>query len=353
MRGLALTIAAAALCALAVPVAVADPALTGYPSSIASTGDSITRAFNTCSLAFTDCPANSWSTGTSATVKSHYRRILAANPRISGRTYNDAKTGGKMVDLAGQVQTAIAQHAEYVTILMGANDVCTSSESTMTPVATLRSQFQSALTSLRTGLPNSRIFVASIPDVYRLWQVLHTNFAAVLTWSIGGICQSLLARPTSASSTDQARRLRVRRRSIDDNAALEGVCARFVHCRWDGGAVFGTQFATSDVSTRDYFHPSISGQTKLAAITWAATFDFTDSVPPTTTPSTAANGSGGTDVALSAVDNVGVSGIEYRVGAATAWTRYTAPVSVPAGSSITFRAVDVDSNIEATQTRSL
>ena len=350
MKALALTIAAAALCALAVPVAVADPALTAYPSSIASTGDSITRAFNTCSLGFTDCPANSWSTGTSATVNSHYRRILAANPLISGRTYNDAKTGGKLVDLAGQVQTAIAQHAEYVTILMGANDVCTSSESTMTQVATLRSQFRSALTSLSTGLPNSRIFVASIPDVYHLWQVLHTNFAAVLTWSIGGICQSLLAHPTSTSSTDRARRLRVRRRSIDDNAALTAVCAQFIHCRSDGGAVFGTQFATSDVSTRDYFHPSISGQTKLAAITWGATFDFTDSVAPTTASSTAANGSGGTNVTLSAVDDVRVSGIEYRVGSAKAWKRYTAPVSVPAGSSITFRAVDVNGNIEAART---
>jgi lysophospholipase L1-like esterase len=350
MKALVLTVVAAALCALAVPVAVADPALTGYPTSIASTGDSITRAFNTCSFPFTDCTASSWSTGTSSTVSSHYRRILAANAAISGRNYNDAKTGAKMVDLAGQVQSAIAQHAEYVTILMGANDVCTSSESTMTPVATLRSQLQSALTTLSAGLPDARIFVASIPDVYHLWQVLHTNLGAVLTWSLGGICQSLLANSTSTSSTDQARRLRVRQRSIDDNGAISAACAQFIHCRFDGGAVFGTQFAASDVSTRDYFHPSISGQTKLALITWTATFDFTDSVAPTTTPSTAANGSGGADVTLSASDNAGVSGIEYRIGSATAWTRYTDPVTVPAGSSITFRAVDVNGNTEATQT---
>ena len=36
MKALVLTVAAAALCALAVPIAVADPALTGYPNSIAS-----------------------------------------------------------------------------------------------------------------------------------------------------------------------------------------------------------------------------------------------------------------------------------------------------------------------------
>ena len=31
-----------------------------------------------------------------------------------------------MRDADGQAQTAVAQHAAYVTILMGANDVCTS-----------------------------------------------------------------------------------------------------------------------------------------------------------------------------------------------------------------------------------
>ncbi len=350
MKPLVLTALVALLCALAAPAALADPSVTGYPSSIASTGDSITRAFNTCSFPFIDCPANSWSTGTSATVNSHYRRILAAHPSIYGHNYNDAKTGGKMVDLQTQVSTAASQGAAYVTVLMGANDVCTSSESTMTPVDTLRSQLRSALTTLTGGLPNTRVYIVSIPNVYHLWEILHTNFYAVLTWTFGSICQSLLANPTSTSSADTARRLRVRQRTIDDNSAIAGVCAQFIHCRYDGGAAFALQFTTSEVSTRDYFHPSVTGQAKAASVTWAAGFDFTDTVAPTTTASTAPDPAGGTDVTLSATDNVGVSGIEYRLGAATAWKRYTAPVTVPSGTTITFRAVDVNGNIEATQT---
>ncbi len=350
MKPLAVIATAAALCAVVAPVAVADPAVTGYPSSIASTGDSITRAFNTCSFPFIDCPPNSWSTGTSSTVNSHYRRVLAANPAVLGRNYNDAKTGGKMVDLQAQVQAAVSQGAEYVTVLMGANDVCTSSEATMTPVDTLRSQLRGALATLTGGLPNTRVYVVSIPDVYHLWQILHTNWSAVLTWTFGGICQSLLANPTSTSAADTARRLRVRQRAIDDNTAIAGVCAEFVHCRYDGGAAFALQFATSDVSTRDYFHPSVSGQAKAASVTWTAGFDFTDTTAPSTTATTAPDPAGGTDVTLSATDNVGVSGIEYRLGAATAWTRYTAPVTVASGTAITFRAVDVNGNIEATQT---
>src|SRR5437867_3377620 len=66
------------------------PAGPGWPASIASTGDSITRAYNTGSVPFSDAPANSWSTGTNASVNSHYSRILAAYPGIGGHNYNDA-----------------------------------------------------------------------------------------------------------------------------------------------------------------------------------------------------------------------------------------------------------------------
>jgi hypothetical protein len=41
-------------------------------------------------------------------------------------------------------------------------------------------------------------------------------------------------------------------------------------CRTDGGATYNTTFVASDVSTRDYFHPSVAGQTKLAAVSWSA-----------------------------------------------------------------------------------
>jgi hypothetical protein len=34
--------------------------------------------------------------------------------------------------------------------------------------------------------------------------------------------------------------------------------------------VFSYRFERKDVSTRDYFHPSLEGQRVLAAVTWAA-----------------------------------------------------------------------------------
>src|SRR3954471_724791 len=256
-----LVVAAAALAAA--PLASAAP-----PGSMAATGDSITRAFNTGSLPLLDAPANSWATGTSPAVNSHYNRLLALNPAIAGRAFNDAVTGADMADLNGQVQRAVAQRVEYVTVLMGANDACASSEAAMTPVATFRAELDTALRTVATGLPSARLDVLSIPDVYRLWDVYRTSPTAWLVWSAAGICQSLLANPWSYSSSDSARRLRVRQRTVDYNTQLARGCAQYVTCRFDGNAVFNTTFARSDVSTRDYFHPSLAGQAKLAAATW-------------------------------------------------------------------------------------
>jgi lysophospholipase L1-like esterase len=261
-----------ALLAAVVGLTLTASAHGAYPSSIASTGDSITRAFNDCWFPYVDCPAASWSTGTSS--YSHYRRLQAVNPAITGRSFNHATTGADMADLNGQVQAVIGRSAEYVTVLMGANDVCASSEAGMTPVDTFRSQFAVALSSLTTALPNTRVFVSSIPDVHQLFQLYRWDLGANSVWAIAGICQSMLANPWSNSSADVARRARVRQRNIDYNTVLGQVCATFTLCRFDSNAVFNTAFVRSDVTTRDYFHPSVNGQAKLAAITWNAAVGF-------------------------------------------------------------------------------
>lgn len=256
--------------ALSLVLAGAFPAgAASYPNSLASLGDSITRAYNTGS-AFADAPQNSWSTGTSTTVNSLYLRILANNPAISGQNFNYAVTGAKMTSLAAQAGK-VTGAIQYVTILMGANDVCTSSESTMTPVATFRTQLDAALNTLRANAPNAQVYLVSIPNVYNLWSVLKGNATARFTWSLFKICQSMLANPTSTTATDTARRDRVRQRNIDFNTQLAQACAAYgANCRFDNNAVFNTIFVAADVSTRDYFHPSLAGQAKLAATAWGA-----------------------------------------------------------------------------------
>jgi lysophospholipase L1-like esterase len=208
-------------------------------------------------------------------VNSHYLRIRAVNPAINGRNFNDARSGAKAVDMAGQAQTAVGQGVQYVTMLIGANDACTSSESTMTSVATFRAQIDTALTNLKSGLPGSSVYVMSIPDIKRLWQVGSVSSSARNTWALFGICQSLLANPTSTAPADVARRDRVRQRVVDFNGQLAQACAAYgANCRFDNNAVFSYPFALSQVSTWDYFHPNASGQTALAQASYAAGYNW-------------------------------------------------------------------------------
>jgi lysophospholipase L1-like esterase len=270
------SIPVAVLAALVVAVLLPSPAgaATAPPNSIASLGDSITRGFNACGW-YVDCPSRSYSTGSDSAVNSQYLRILAKNAAIYGHNYNDAKTGAKASAMPGQMSTAVGQQVQYVTMLIGANDACTSSESTMTSVTTFRASIDSALATLKSGLPDTSIEVISIPDIYQLWKVGHTNAGALTAWSAYGICQSLLYRANSTSSTDEARRQRVRQRVIDFNTQLAQACTAYgSNCRFDGNAVFSYPFALSEVSTWDYFHPNSTGQAKLAGITYAAGFNW-------------------------------------------------------------------------------
>jgi lysophospholipase L1-like esterase len=264
--GLAILVAA-----ILAPVAVAGKGA-ALPSSIASTGDSLTRAAGTGFLPWTDNPAGSWSTGTDSRVNSHYLRLLALNSRIRGKAYNDARSGAKMDELAGQMAKAVTQKAEYVTVEMGGNDVCQDTESAMTPVSTYSSQFRAGLETMTSGRPNVKIFVASVPDIHHLWDLYHDDLAAQVAWFTFDVCQTMLANPTSTAEADLDRRARVLQRIVDYNKELAEVCLEFRQCRFDQNAAFDAQFTKADVGHFDYFHPSLTGQASFAAGTWAVSY---------------------------------------------------------------------------------
>lgn len=265
------SIAAAAVFTLVFGVVVATPASAAppIPDSMASLGDSITRAFNACGW-FSDCPSRSWSTGDNANIDSHFRRLREENGDLVA--HNNAKTGAVVADLVGQAESAVSQNVDYVTILLGANDACASSEENMTSVADFEARFRAGMDTLRSGLPDALIFVSSIPDIKRLWEVGKDNGTARTIWSLGNICQSMLKDPLSTDPEDEERRDRVRQRVIDYNRVLANVCSENPNCRYDGGAVFSYRFELSHVSGWDYFHPNETGQRVLAEETYKAGF---------------------------------------------------------------------------------
>jgi lysophospholipase L1-like esterase len=251
---------------LAPASAAAAPAL---PNSMAALGDSITRAYDVC-CSYSDHPGQSWSTGGSwyDGISSHYERIRRRNSAIAGHAHNDAVTGAKMSAANGQASAAAAQHVAYVTILLGANDLCTSSPSTMTSTDNFKGQFSQAMATLKQQLPHARIFVSSIPDIYQFWKVLHTNRVARTVWATANICPSMLG-----ATKTEAQRQQVVARELAFNQILADTCHEYgANCRWDGGATYNYKFSASQVSVLDFFHPDLDGQAALARVTWAASW---------------------------------------------------------------------------------
>jgi lysophospholipase L1-like esterase len=238
------------------------------PRTMAAVGDSITRAFDVSGSYFLrDAPAESWSTGTDTAVSSEYQRLLAAHPGSTIAHPNDAVTGAKMSALPGQMSTAAGQAADYVTVLMGANDVCTKTVIDMTKTTAFAASFDQAMATITAARPQVVVFVSSIPNVYQLWSVLHTSSSARLAWSVYGVCQDMLG-----SSVTEGQRQTVLSQLQADNAALAGLCTGkyAANCVWDGGATYNVAFSAKQVSTVDYFHPNVAGQALLAQTAWTA-----------------------------------------------------------------------------------
>ncbi|MFZ3470007.1 SGNH/GDSL hydrolase family protein [Streptomyces sp. 4.24] len=243
--------------------AQAAPRWNTAPASVAAVGDSITRGFDACSV-LADCPEASWATGDDPAVRSLAARLLG-EAEAPARSWNYAVTGSRMADLPGQLASAAAHKPGLVTVMVGSNDACRPSASSMTPVAAFRSGFENALADLRAASPASQVYVSSVPDLQRLWEQGKDDPMVRQVWRLG-ICQSMLAEPTSETAGATARREQVRARVVEYNEVLREVCAKDGLCRYDGGAVFQYPFSAEQLSRWDWFHPGKDGQARLAEL---------------------------------------------------------------------------------------
>ena len=141
-----------------------------------------------------------------------------ATPAAVVTPSNDSQVGAKMAALEGQMQAAASQGAQYVTVLMGANDLCTPTAASMTPTATFKAQFSQAMSDFIAADPGAHVFVASIPNIFQLWNTMHTNLVAEATWTLARICQSMLGPLDTA-----AQRQQVVDQELADNAVSASV----------------------------------------------------------------------------------------------------------------------------------
>ena len=161
------------------------------PKGMAAAGDSISVATNhslTCTI-FGGCPSASWTTGSNTSVDSHFLRLRDYNSRLTTR--NAAFNGATMASLNGQFTSILAGGYKpgYVTVLIGANDICGTS---LTATETFRGQFTTAMANLYATSPATSVFVASIPNLEQLYQLMKGNTSALSRWAQYGVCPLVL-----------------------------------------------------------------------------------------------------------------------------------------------------------------
>lgn len=249
---------------------------TSTAKSIAALGDSITNGLGTCTTPFNpdaiiDCPDFGWATGTHPDVNSVLTRLQAAQkPGVSVKAYNDAVSTSGAAGLDTQAAIAVGQKADYITILTGTNDLCTPTLDSVVSTKDFTKGITKALKTINTGLPNSKIYISSIPNLEATYNDHAIDRRSRPIWHQNSICQSILDDPTSNDPASDVRRSKVFEREAEFNKVIQAACDAATNCVSDNGELSKFEPDGDYIAAADYFHPSSLGQTKIADIAWAA-----------------------------------------------------------------------------------
>jgi hypothetical protein len=241
----------------------------GYPGSVVILGDSYGTGYDSDpNRPNTDVPSNDWATGPNPAVDSVYLRLLARDPAIKGHNYNLAQDGAKVDVLAhDQAPRAVklTPAPQLFLISTGAADAIAACPADAADVKACGAALAKALSVLASGAPQSHTFIVS------QWG----NQAAAANALPTPDRQQLGAQPSSCGFfdsngqviPDKLARAEATIHSYD--AEAQAVCARFSHCRSDGGA-FGHIVVRLSYLSENRFEPSVAGLANAAAVAWAA-----------------------------------------------------------------------------------
>lgn len=228
---------------------------------LVSMGDSITSAFNTRWVGGVGNRRYNWSTGVSQRVASHLNRLDNTKSSLRIGFKNVAVTGAKSAGLKDQLEKVREYRIDYLTILIGANDVCSWSEDHEDERQKFKENISIIIEKVIEKNNKVKILLSSIPDMYNLYEKGKNR--CQFKWNIFKLCPRLLH-----SKRSEEERRRFYSRLVDANNTLEELSIEYAsHVKFVSD-VFDFRFSIEHVSPIDCFHPSIKGQGALADMTW-------------------------------------------------------------------------------------
>lgn len=242
--------------------AAAEPVVMG------ALGDSITAGFNAQRVG--DNRELSWATGTASQINSHLKRLaVLQQQQVVG--FNEAIAGSVANDLPRQVTRLLAKNPDYVTLAVGANDVCGWPNDYDQVRDAYKAQLTAQIERVIAARPHVKIMLAPVPNMYNLWSVAKDHASCQTKWDMFGLCSELLG----SNATDATRANFVRKWEAINTTISEVARDHQANVLHDPELAHVT-FAWEDLSPTDCFHPSIRGQNLLAEKTWQAYFSTSE-----------------------------------------------------------------------------
>jgi len=227
---------------------------------IGAVGDSLSTAFNAKRIG--NNKHLSWSTGNDVRVNSHFRRYAALHPDSHVEAVNAAVPLSTVHELDRQITKLLKSQPDYVTVAIGANDVCSWNDDYEAELAAFSDELHAQVAALVASKESIKISLMPVPNLYNVWQVAHTKPFCQIKWDLG-ICPPLLSRKANDES-----RAKLMTRVLAANNAMANVAAAFPESVLFNLDVANASFTSEQISPLDCFHPSIDGLNLIADKTW-------------------------------------------------------------------------------------
>ncbi len=227
-------------------------------------GDSISTAFNSYHLL--SQRSGSWSTGDQkqGDFESHKMKIekLIQKPV---KAYNVAIPGMRSKNLRKQVKRLLkaAPSPDYVTILMGANDVCSWKNDYQEDLKKYKDNVQFAVEQIVHANPKAKILLVPVPKLKRLWDLGKNKKKCLKVWNVIPLCDPLFGKKLT-----EKQRETFEDRVVDVNLKLKEISAQFPENAFFYEVIQDLDFDEEHISEIDCFHPSPLGQKLLSEYTF-------------------------------------------------------------------------------------
>lgn len=253
-------------------------------------GDSISRGF--MALFPSENPFASWVTGSHSSIDSIEKQLnsIYGSNRV---TTNDSDLGARLVSTLKYRLSSNAEalsQADYITIQLGANDICSIGEfAGIEELPTADEIYEATYEGLHNLLgeveDGTTIELVAIPDVGRIYDIGQNKKAlgfisCPLVWNIvNTVIPDLLCPSVTGSNVSEEDRNAVRQLNVAYNNAIaqavEDIQVEIEDPSMSLPNAFPVfndasffEFDANHVSTWDCFHPSFQGQRELAKRLW-------------------------------------------------------------------------------------